>query len=175
MNASTDTTRAQRWERYLADLEAYAAMPLPLASAGSLVRVAGLVLEAAGIRAPVGAVCEVHGDNGPPVQAEVVGFDGDRAFLMPTGEVHGLASGARVLPRPAPAVPPRLGARGMAMRIACAGRRRWRHRVWAQKTTRGAGAKTVACTCRWAMACSAAWSIRMARRWIGAARLARHI
>jgi flagellum-specific ATP synthase len=74
------------------------------------VRVAGLVLEAAGIRAPVGAVCEVHADGGPPVQAEVVGFDGDRAFLMPTGEVHGLASGARVLPRPAPAAAPRLGA-----------------------------------------------------------------
>jgi hypothetical protein len=50
------------------------------------------------------------GDSGPPVQAEVVGFDGDRAFLMPTGEVHGLASGARVLPRPSPATPPRLGA-----------------------------------------------------------------
>ena len=102
--------RAQRWQRYLADLEAYAAIPQPLASAGSLVRVTGLVLEAAGIRAPVGAVCEVHGESGPPVQAEVVGFDGDRAFLMPTGEVHGLASGARVLPRPAPSTAPRLGA-----------------------------------------------------------------
>ncbi len=103
-------SRTLRWQRYLADLEAFAAMPLPLATAGSLVRVAGLVLEAAGIRAPVGAVCEVHGSSGPPVQAEVVGFDSDRAFLMPTGEVHGLASGARVLPCPAPAAPPRLGA-----------------------------------------------------------------
>jgi flagellum-specific ATP synthase len=43
------------------------------------------------------------------VLAEVVGFNGDRAFLMPTGEVHGLASGAPVLPRPAPRVPLRLG------------------------------------------------------------------
>ncbi len=102
--------RSARWQRYLADLEAYAAAPQALASAGALVRVAGLVLEATGIRAPVGAVCEVQGDNGPPVQAEVVGFDGDRAFLMPTGEVHGLASGARVRPRAAPAAAPRLGA-----------------------------------------------------------------
>ena len=94
MNSSARVTRPQRWERYLADIETYAGLPLPLASSGSLVRVAGLVLEAAGIRAPVGAVCEVQGDSGPPVQAEVVGFDGDRAFLMPTGEVHGLASGA---------------------------------------------------------------------------------
>jgi flagellum-specific ATP synthase len=62
---------------------------------------------------PVGSVCEVHSPNAndgePPVLAEVVGFNGDRAFLMPTGEVHGLASGARVVPRPAPATPPRLG------------------------------------------------------------------
>jgi flagellum-specific ATP synthase len=109
MTLPSAAQRTQRWQRYLADLEAYAGAPPTLASEGSLVRVAGLVLEAAGIRAPVGAVCEVHGDNGPPVQAEVVGFDGDRAFLMPTGEVHGLASGARVLPRPSPVVPPRLG------------------------------------------------------------------
>jgi flagellum-specific ATP synthase len=34
------------------------------------------------------------------VLAEVVGFNGDRAFLMPTGEVHGLASGARVRAAP---------------------------------------------------------------------------
>ena len=45
-----------------------------------------------------------------PVLAEVVGFHGDRTYLMPTGEVHGLASGARVVPRPAPLAPPRLGA-----------------------------------------------------------------
>ena len=110
MSSPASAARPQRWQRYLADMETYAALPLPLASAGSLVRVAGLVLEAAGIRAPVGAVCEVQGDGGPPVLAEVVGFDGDRAFLMPTGEVHGLASGARVVPRPAPVLPPRLGA-----------------------------------------------------------------
>ncbi|CAD5373619.1 flagellum-specific ATP synthase [Rubrivivax sp. A210] len=41
--------------------------------------------------------------------AEVVGFNGDRAFLMPTGELHGLSSGARVVPRPAPLLPPRWG------------------------------------------------------------------
>ncbi len=110
MTGAAAASRTLRWQRYLADLEAYATLPLPLATSGSLVRVAGLVLEAAGIRAPVGAVCEVQGDSGPPVQAEVVGFDADRAFLMPTGEVHGLASGARVRPCPAPAAPPRLGA-----------------------------------------------------------------
>ena len=101
--------RAQTWSRFLHDLQTFADTPLPLETEGSLVRVTGLVLEAAGVRAPVGAVCEVVTAGQEPVLAEVVGFHGDRAYLMPTGEVHGLASGARVLPRPAPLAPPRLG------------------------------------------------------------------
>ncbi|HEU4458611.1 MAG TPA: flagellar protein export ATPase FliI [Methylibium sp.] len=98
------------WSRYLDDLKAHAAGPVPLESQGTLVRVAGLVLEAAGIRVPVGSVCEVRMPNQPAVLAEVVGFAGDRAYLMPTGELHGLASGARVVPRSSPAEVPKLGA-----------------------------------------------------------------
>jgi flagellum-specific ATP synthase len=103
--------REQRWARYLRDLHSFAQTPQSLETEGSLVRVTGLVLEAAGVRAPVGAVCEItNGDGMPPMLAEVVGFAHDRAYLMPTGEVHGLASGARVTPRPAPLAPPKLGA-----------------------------------------------------------------
>ena len=107
--AEAAEARTSRWARYLSDLQAYAALPQPLASSGTLVRVTGLVLEAAGVRVPVGSVCEVRCEGQPAVLAEVVGFNGDRAFLMPTGELHGLASGARVVPRAAPRVPPRLG------------------------------------------------------------------
>lgn len=112
MNTSSGQSgsdRHARWTRYLGDLQAYATLPQPLEIEGSLVRVTGLVLEAAGVRVPVGSVCEVRSPGQPAVLAEVVGFNGDRAFLMPTGELHGLASGARVLPRPAPNVPPRFG------------------------------------------------------------------
>ena len=98
--------RGARWSRYLNDLRGHAELPQPLESVGTLLRVTGLVLEAAGVRVPVGSVCEVVSDGQAPVLAEVVGFNGDRAFLMPTGELHGLASGARVVPRPAPQVPP---------------------------------------------------------------------
>jgi flagellum-specific ATP synthase len=105
-------SRGRRWERWLGDLQEYAALPQPLESTGTLLRVTGLVLEAAGIRLPVGSVCEVMAEGpsrGNAVLAEVVGFNGDRAFLMPTGELHGLSSGARVVPRPAPHLPPRWG------------------------------------------------------------------
>ncbi len=104
--------RDQRWLRYLADLQEYATVPQPLESVGTLLRVTGLVLEAAGIRVPVGSVCEIQSDNHANergVLAEVVGFSGDRAFLMPTGELHGLSSGARVVPRAAPVSPPQWG------------------------------------------------------------------
>jgi flagellum-specific ATP synthase len=97
------------WQRYMDDLKAHAIGPVPLEAQGTLVRVAGLVLEAAGIRVPVGSVCEVRMEGQPLVLAEVVGFAADRAYLMPTGELHGLASGARVVPRSTPSVPPVLG------------------------------------------------------------------
>ncbi|MBL8318937.1 MAG: flagellar protein export ATPase FliI [Burkholderiaceae bacterium] len=101
--------RPERWQRFLADLEAHASIAQPLVSEGMLARVTGLVLEAAGVRAPVGSVCEVRGPGASPVIAEVVGFHGDRAYLMPTGDVHGLASGARVVPKPPPRRAPQLG------------------------------------------------------------------
>lgn len=100
----------EHWHRFLADVKNFAAEPVPLETVGRLVRVAGLVLEATGVRLPVGSVCEVRMDGATPVTAEVVGFNGDRAYLMPTGDVHGLASGARVIPRPTPVVPLQLGA-----------------------------------------------------------------
>jgi flagellum-specific ATP synthase len=109
MTVPAPSARSEKWSRYLHDLQTFAETPLPLEAEGSLVRVTGLVLEAAGVRAPVGAVCEVVSPGQESVLAEVVGFHGDRAYLMPTGEVHGLASGARVLPRPAPLAPPKLG------------------------------------------------------------------
>src|SRR6185369_8033754 len=107
-------TVTAKWQRYLADLQGAASETLPLETQGRLVRVTGLVLEAAGIRVPVGSVCEIHqdaiaGGDGAPVIAEVVGFSGDRAYLMPTGDVHGLASGALVVPRPSPLTPIKLG------------------------------------------------------------------
>ena len=109
MNAPVLDARTQRWQRYLHDLQEFAAVEQPFESTGTLVRVTGLVLEAAGVRVPVGSICEVLASGHPPVLAEVVGFNGDRAFLMPTADVHGLASGARVVPRPAPVVAPRFG------------------------------------------------------------------
>ena len=100
---------SDRWQSFLADMENQAAQSEPLETVGTLVRVAGLVLEAAGVRVPVGSICEIRSPGLPAVLAEVVGFSADRAYLMPTGPVHGLAAGAQVVPRPLPVTPPCFG------------------------------------------------------------------
>ena len=96
------------WERYMADLRAGANVQTPLEVRGTLTRLAGLVLEAVGLRVPVGSQCLIANGKKEPVLAEVVGFAGDRAFLMPAGDTRGLASGASVTPlapyRPVPRI-----------------------------------------------------------------------
>ncbi len=67
---------------------------------GQLTRMVGLTLEATGCQAAVGDRCEVLTNDGATVEAEVVGFSGERLYLMPTGDVHGLKPNARVIPRP---------------------------------------------------------------------------
>lgn len=70
---------------------------------GRLTRAVGLVLEAVGLQLPVGSDCLIELPPGYPqrhAEAEVVGFAGDRLFLMPQSEVAGLLPGARVFARP---------------------------------------------------------------------------
>ena len=102
-------TGAEQWRQYLANAGAAVRQGSALEVRGTLTRLAGLVLEASGLRMPVGAQCVVSMRTQAAVLAEVVGFANDRAFLMPAGDVYGLSSGASVTPA-APFVPiPRLG------------------------------------------------------------------
>lgn len=70
---------------------------------GRLLRMVGLTLEAQGLQAAVGSRCVVintSGHNPAQVEAEVMGFSGDKIFLMPVGSMAGIAPGARVVPLP---------------------------------------------------------------------------
>jgi len=74
---------------------------LPVRSYGRLTRVVGMVLEAVGIRMPIGGDCLIEmppGSKPALAEAEVVGFAGDRIYLMPQTEISGLVPGARVYP-----------------------------------------------------------------------------
>jgi flagellum-specific ATP synthase len=67
---------------------------------GRLTRATGLLLEVAGLRLPLGANCliDLPDPNAPPLEAEVVGFVGERLYLMPQSEMAGLLPGAKVWP-----------------------------------------------------------------------------
>jgi flagellum-specific ATP synthase len=69
----------------------------PACHTGTLVRLVGMTLEARGIMAPLGALCEVEATGGGhKVQAEVVGFNDQTLFLMPFTEPVGIGPGASV-------------------------------------------------------------------------------
>lgn len=65
---------------------------------GRVVKVTGLVMEAVGLRLPVGSACLIHLPSGAKIEAEVVGFDGDHLFLMPQNDLDGVVPGAPVFP-----------------------------------------------------------------------------
>ncbi len=65
--------------------------------AGKLTRVVGLTLEAIGCRAAVGSLCRIETLDGY-LEAEIVGFSGDKLFLMPSEQLKGVIPGAKVTP-----------------------------------------------------------------------------
>jgi flagellum-specific ATP synthase len=106
------------YRRFLQDCRAIAATAEPMQMRGRLTRAAGLVMEAVGLRLPVGAQVLVLQDEQPKLDAEVVGFAGDRLFLMPTTEPHGLRPGALVVAQEPAAARPRLHRRNHPLRRA---------------------------------------------------------
>ncbi|MFZ2911045.1 MAG: flagellum-specific ATP synthase FliI, partial [Candidatus Desulfobacillus denitrificans] len=88
----------ERWQGFLGDCRSLAAEAAPFQLSGRLTRINGLVMEAAGLKLPLGSGCHVALPGGAAVEAEVVGFSGDKLFMMPTDDVYGLAPGAHVVP-----------------------------------------------------------------------------
>ncbi len=90
--------RARLWRARLAQRRARLRKPLPLVVEGRLTRLVGLTLEAVGCRAAVGERCLIRGAGEHMVEAEVVGFAGEKTYLMPTTDMRGLLPNAAVIP-----------------------------------------------------------------------------
>ncbi|MEJ2042950.1 MAG: flagellar protein export ATPase FliI [Reinekea sp.] len=71
--------------------------PIEPVCQGRLTRMVGLTLEAVGLNASIGQRCQVV-DMHKVIEAEVVGFQDAKTFLMPVQAVHTLRAGARVVP-----------------------------------------------------------------------------
>ena len=96
--APASVTANARWR---ANLQAYferLEQAPAVAVEGKLSRMVGLTLEAVGCQAAIGDRCRIYNPGGADVDAEVVGFSGERLFLMPTGIPRGLSPNARVIP-----------------------------------------------------------------------------
>lgn len=91
------TSSSARWRGFLNEGREYVSECNPMSPSGHLTKVTGMVMEAVGLQMPVGSTCAIHLPNNI-VEAEVVGFSGERLFLMPENDVHGLLPGARVMP-----------------------------------------------------------------------------
>ncbi|NUQ62435.1 MAG: FliI/YscN family ATPase [Pirellulales bacterium] len=69
---------------------------MPTALTGTVARTVGMTVSAAGFPAPVGAMAEVECQTGPPLAAEVIGFQDDLTLLYPFRELSGVRHGNRV-------------------------------------------------------------------------------
>ena len=70
-----------------------------MVSQGRIVRAAGVLLEASLPQVALGTVCEIRLPDGRAVNAEVVGFEGTSALLVPSGEMRGICEGCAVIPK----------------------------------------------------------------------------
>jgi len=100
---------ASRWQDFLAHCREAAADAQPILSSGHLTRINGLVMEASGLKLPLGSSCRIIPTGGTAVEAEVVGFNGEKLYLMPSEDVYGLSPGARVVAFESKPLLPRIG------------------------------------------------------------------
>ncbi len=112
---SEASVHAARWQDHMRDCKEILRIVESLEVAGRITKLTGLVMEAVGIKLPIGSACYVPLAEGRRVEAEVVGFDGERLLLMPQSSVDGVVPGAKVfaldvaeaLPKPRHGQPPR--------------------------------------------------------------------
>ncbi len=84
-----------RWSQVLDACQGKPLRVAPHLRSGRITRATGMVLEAVGLRLPLGAACRIELTD-VFAEAEVVGFAGETLYLMPLVETHGLQPGARV-------------------------------------------------------------------------------
>lgn len=86
------------WLKQLKKYESRIAQAHTISVEGKLTRMVGLTMEAVGCQAPIGARCLIVAADQPAIEAEVVGFSGEKLYLMPTTEIRGVIPNARVIP-----------------------------------------------------------------------------
>jgi len=68
--------------------------------AGTVIRVSGMKMEAAGLSVPLNTLCEIRVSEAKSVGAEVIGFSDQITYLMAAEHIDGIRQGALVVPSP---------------------------------------------------------------------------
>ena len=118
MNDTVQNQHISGWNIFLKHCCEAASQASPLLPSGHLTRINGLVMEASGLKLPLGSSCRIIPVGGSPIEAEVVGFNGERLFLMPSEDVYGLSPGAKVVALETPVAPIKVGQTPPARRRA---------------------------------------------------------
>ena len=92
-----EINQLEGWKNYLENCSALIKHLETFESSGIITKVTGLVMESVGMHWPIGSLCSIPLHDGSCVEAEVVGFDGNRLLLMPQSSVEGIAPGAKVM------------------------------------------------------------------------------
>ena len=86
-------------DTFISELQNLAGDLMPVANErlGRVTRVVGMTIEATGISAEIGAQCEIEIDaKHRSIDAEVIGFDGQKVVLMPVHFLDGIKAGCLV-------------------------------------------------------------------------------
>ncbi|WP_447927610.1 MULTISPECIES: flagellar protein export ATPase FliI [unclassified Vreelandella] len=106
MNSAAHHTHTQHWRKALTRTSRRVSQLPHYRRSGRVVRATGMVIEVVGLRVAVGSACRIElpsmdgrvNDSEAHAEAEVVGFSGEKLFLMPLEQISGLMPGARVSP-----------------------------------------------------------------------------
>jgi len=98
LDENTIRNRSKSWCAKLTKMNSRVESSTKLVVEGKLTRMVGLTLEAVGVHAALGARCIVKSGDKEPIEVEVVGFSGEKLYLMPTGDIRGIGPNARVIP-----------------------------------------------------------------------------
>ena len=73
-----------------------------VAHEGRISQIIGLVIEATGLEGSLGDLCSIRTKDNRTIQAEIVGFKGNKILMMPFEEIMGISPGSPVSVNPQP-------------------------------------------------------------------------
>ncbi|HOG02928.1 MAG TPA: flagellum-specific ATP synthase FliI, partial [Accumulibacter sp.] len=78
LNNASGNPHLDEWRSFLEGCRQVTSQVSSLLPSGHLTRINGLVMEASGLKLPLGSSCRIMPVGGSAIEAEVVGFNGER-------------------------------------------------------------------------------------------------